>query len=102
MNRGSRFTSLPCSRANTVRSMKRGIAGLATTLLVSGGMGLAALGLGAGTANAGGPYQWCPGQDRRGIGGGLEGVVWDWSVCHTYFVVHTGQGKCFFGYLGRR
>jgi hypothetical protein len=35
-----------------VKSVKLGIAGLATTLLVSGGLGLAALGLGAGAAQA--------------------------------------------------
>lgn len=49
---------------NNVRSMKRGIAGLATTALVSGGVTADSLGLGAGTAQAYtyGPFQWCPGQ----------------------------------------
>lgn len=28
----------------------------------TGGLAAAALGFGAGTANAGGPYPWCPGQ----------------------------------------
>jgi hypothetical protein len=42
MNRISRFTSRPWSRGNDLRSMKLGIAGLATTLL-SGGLGLAGL-----------------------------------------------------------
>jgi hypothetical protein len=40
--------------------MKRLIVGLATSVLVSGGLGLA--GLGAGTAQAyTGPFRWCPG-----------------------------------------
>ena len=41
INRISRSTSLQSTCANTVRSVKLGIAGLATTLLVSGGLGLA-------------------------------------------------------------
>jgi hypothetical protein len=64
MNRTSRLTSLPSSRGNNLRSMKQGIAGLATTLLLFGGLGLAVLGLGAGTAQAAppsSPYTWCPG-----------------------------------------
>ena len=69
--------------------MKRRIPRLATTVLVSGGLGLAALGLGAGIANAGGPYQWCPGQGMPND----DPVVWDMSVCHTWYAVHYGQGN---------
>jgi hypothetical protein len=43
------------------------ISRFATTVLVSGGLGLAGLGLGAGIANAGGAYQWCPGDDMGGL-----------------------------------
>jgi hypothetical protein len=85
MNRISRFASLPRSGRNTVRSMKVGIAGLATTLLLSGGLGLAGLELGAGTAEAAvGPYQWCPGQPLPQN----QQPNWDMGVCHTwYFIV---------------
>jgi hypothetical protein len=39
------------------------ISRMAMTALVSGGLGVASLGLGSGTANAYtyGPFQWCPG-----------------------------------------
>jgi hypothetical protein len=104
MNRSSRSASVPCSRGNIVGFMKRGVAALATTLLVSGGLGLlgwalAGLGLAAGTAHAEpgvalshdpfplvrGPYQWCPGQPLP------EGdVVWDMGVCHTWYWVAYG------------
>jgi hypothetical protein len=84
--------------------MKRVILGLAATVLVSGGLGLAALGPGAGTADAlpNGPYTWCPGQPRNTHmpPGGNPGpappgpsVGWDWSVCHTFWVVSWGQGN---------
>src|SRR6201996_698022 len=78
------------------RAMKPGAARSATTVLVFGGLGLAALGLGAGSANAGGPYQWCPGQDRHGYGGAFNTPGppnWDWNVCHTYYIVPDGQGN---------
>ena len=64
--------------------MKRGIAGLATTLSVSGGLVLA--GSGAGTAQAyGRPY--CPGDPPNWAPGGPPNtsfVHWDWGVCHNY------------------
>jgi hypothetical protein len=102
MNRISRFTSIPSSHPNTVRSMKPAIAGLATTLLVSGGLGLAGLGLAAGTAQAEpglapqfhspvpavkGPYQWCPGDP---LPYNDSNVVWDMGVCHTWYGVDYG------------
>ena len=37
----------------------------AMTVLVSGGLGLAGLGLGAGIGHADGARQWCPGDDLR-------------------------------------
>jgi len=102
MDRLSRFASHPCSRGNNLRAMKPGIAGLATTLLVSFGLGLAGLGLAAGTAQAEpglapqfhapvpavkGPYQWCPGDP---LPYNDDGVVWDMSVCHTWYGVDYG------------
>jgi len=103
MNRISESASLPCSRRNNLRSMKLGIAGLATALLVSGGLGLAGLGLAAGNAQAEpglapqfhgpvpakvrGPYQWCPGQPLPYNDGN---IVWDMGVCHTWYGVDYG------------
>ena len=84
--------------------MKRGVAGLATTVLVSGGLGLA--GLGAGTAQAActpdtggyscgyGPNHWCPGDSVYSDQGGPDnGVNWDMSVCHTWYRVAQGAGN---------
>lgn len=82
------------SRGNTVKAMKIGLARLATTLLVSGG--LAGLGLGAGTALADdryGPHQWCPGQSMEWPSGPWNQVDWDMEVCHTWYVVGIGQGN---------
>ena len=84
MNRMWRFASLPSSRGTNLRSMKRGIVALATTVLVSGGLGLAALGVAAGTAQAQPGFAplatWCPGQSVPGY----PAVVWDMNVCHDY------------------
>jgi hypothetical protein len=70
--------------------MKRGIAGLATTLLVSGGLALA--GLGAGTAHATGrPY--CPSDPPNWAPGGppkTSFVHWNWNVCHNYHYGPSG------------
>jgi hypothetical protein len=61
------------------------IAGLATAALVSGGLGLAGLGLAAGTAQAQPSFvplaTWCPGQPVPGY----PPVVWDMNVCHDYY-----------------
>jgi hypothetical protein len=60
--------------------MKRLTAGLATTTLVSAGMGLAALEL-AGVAHAD-PITWCPGD-----GSTLREAPWpdfDWTRCHHW------------------
>jgi hypothetical protein len=87
--------------------MKRVIVGLATTVLVSGGLGLAGLGLGAGTAQAVcspgaavvngmcyGPNHWCPGQSLYvSQGGPNRDVNWDMSVCHTWYWVADGDGN---------
>ena len=92
---------------NTTHSMKRLVVGLATSVLVSGGLGLAGLGLAAGTAHADpctlkdqracpprGPNQWCPGQSMDPARGGPgTDVVWDVNVCHTWYYVAYGQGN---------
>jgi hypothetical protein len=91
MNRILRVTSIRRARVDaagkSVRTMRRGIARLATTVLVSGGLGLAGLSLGAGTAQADGPFQWCPGQWVP------DDAAWDMGVCHTWFWVDSGQGN---------
>lgn len=74
------------------------ISRITTTVLVSGGLGLASLGLGAGMAHAGGPYTWCPGYEAGGFGGGFNTPAdarpnWDWNACHTYHYVNPGQGN---------
>jgi hypothetical protein len=74
--------------------------------LVTGGMAAAALGLGAGTASAGGPYTWCPGMPMSGTnmdthtGGPGTAANWDWSVCHTWYAVNTGMGNVDMGNVG--
>ena len=85
---------------NTNHKMIRIVAGA----LLSGGVAVAGLGLGAGTAQAipDGPYTWCPGQPKSAYmpPGGVPGpaspgpsVNWDWSVCHTFWGVQWGQGN---------
>jgi|SRR5829696_5979345 len=86
---------------------------VATTVAVSGGLGLAALGLGAGIAqavpggpvpqgswpgcpenNPSGPCRWCPGDPPVQTGNlRVNPVVWDNNVCHTYWYVYHGQGN---------
>jgi hypothetical protein len=83
---------------NTTHTLKRIIAGA----LLSGSIAVAGLGLAAGTAQAEpgiapqfhgpvpavkGPYQWCPGDP---LPYNDDGVVWDMSVCHTWYGVDYG------------
>jgi hypothetical protein len=79
--------------------MKRLIVGLATTALVSGGLGLAPLGPASGTAHAGTgvPHHWCPGDSDSTAP--TPNYNWDWHICHTYYWVKSGQGNV--PYLGR-
>jgi hypothetical protein len=83
---------------------------LAAKALLSGAVALAAFGLATGTAQAhpgfaptshgpvaddgnwGPPHHWCPG-DRPPQTGNQGEVVWDNSVCHTYYVVDPGLGN---------
>jgi hypothetical protein len=103
MNPTSGFKRLPSARGaamgNNPSFMKRLIAGLATTAAVSGGLGLAGLGL-AGTAQADpaadwgyGPHQWCPGQSMQLPQGPGDQYSWGMHVCHTWYRVHYGDGN---------
>lgn len=90
------------------------IVGLATTLAVWGGVGLAGLQLTAGSALAqpslaplyrgpvpadngdwGPPHHWCPGQQPVPTTGNhiTDPIRWDWNVCHTYYYVWPGMGN---------
>ena len=83
--------------------MKRIFVGLAASALVSGGLGVAGLGL-ASTAQACngawgpcgyGPNHWCPGDSLyMDQGGPYQGVEWDMNVCHTWYRVAEGAGQC--------
>jgi hypothetical protein len=80
---------------NATHTLRRGIVALTTAVLVSGGMGLAALGPGVGTAQAiGGPYHWCPGQPMQNpwYPAGRD-LAWDRRICHTWYYVHYHQGN---------
>ena len=80
----------------TIRKMKPLVVGFATSLLVSGGLGLAGLGLAVGTAHAGpvgGPYRWCPGQSMEWPTGPAGQVDLDMNVCHTWWTVGYRQGN---------
>ncbi|MUM32356.1 hypothetical protein FZI93_11310 [Mycobacterium sp. CBMA361] len=72
--------------------------------LLAGGMGIAALGLGAGTATANPIYTWCPGDstDYHASPNGHEAPIglalghyptWNMNVCHDWKVVVPGQGN---------
>lgn len=68
---------------------------IATTVVVSGGIGLIGIGLAAvGTAQTGPSYQggncpggltcttWCPGDP---LIPGSQVITWDWNVCHDWY-----------------
>lgn len=78
-----------------------------TGALVSGAVAVAIVWLATGTAQADpqsqGPFQWCPGQPLPGThAASVAGVnvkipathvVWDNSVCHTYWQTPYGRGN---------
>ena len=80
---------------------------ITTGALVSGAVAMAICGLATGTAQADpqsqGPFQWCPGQPLPGTRAtSVPGVnvkipathvVWDNSVCHTYWQTPYGRGN---------
>ena len=68
-----------------------GLAGLATTLLVSGGSVVSAAS--ARADDRYGPHQWCPGQSMDWPAGPWDEVDWDMSVCHTWYVAGMGHGN---------
>ncbi|GAA2400393.1 hypothetical protein GCM10009856_05920 [Mycolicibacterium llatzerense] len=75
--------------------MKRGVAGLTTAATVFAAVALTGLALGSGTAQAvTGPHRWCPG-DSMWISGNhvTNPVIWDESVCHSYYLVQFGHGN---------
>jgi hypothetical protein len=76
---------------NATRNLKKMIVGV----LLSGGLGVASIGLSASIAQAWpyGPYQWCPGQSLPQTGDPTHPVVWDMTVCHTYWKVGPNQGN---------
>jgi hypothetical protein len=77
------------------------ITGIATATFVAGGLGLAGLGLGAGTAHAEyGPQQWCPGQSMDPPTGPGSLYNWDMSICHTWYRVDGFKGNVPFGLSG--
>ena len=69
------------------------ISRLAATVLVSGGLSLAGLGLAAATAKADGPHRWCPGDPKNMPYVVNDEVDWDWNVCHTWYPTNYGQGN---------
>jgi hypothetical protein len=76
---------------STTHNLKGIIAGA----LLSGGLAVAGLGLGAATAQAGpdGPHRWCPGQTMNLPTGPGPSWTWDMSVCHTFYFVGYAQGN---------
>lgn len=89
--------------------MNRLVVGLATTVLLLGSVA-GVVGAGAAQAHPGpaplnawpgcpddhpeGPCHWCPGDPPVQTGNlRVNPVVWDSTVCHTYWYVRPGQGN---------
>ena len=69
-----------------------------TGALVSGAVAVVILGVTTGTAQADpqsqSPFQWCPGQPLPAVTGyPATHVVWNNSVCHTYWRTIPGRGN---------
>ena|SRR6476661_2454461 len=89
--------------------MRRAFVGLATTVLLWGGVaGVVSTGVaqalpvpspekawpGCPEDNPSGPCHWCPGDPPVQTGNlRTNPVLWDNNVCHTYFYVYFGQGN---------
>jgi hypothetical protein len=89
-------------RGGQLQFVWRPLVGVATALLVSAGLGWAAVGPAAGVAHAG-AFHWCPGDPQpQGViidaGGRTQRVpiypAWDTSVCHDYVISgnHVEEG----------
>ncbi|BBX85841.1 hypothetical protein [Mycolicibacterium aubagnense] len=79
------------------------VKGILAAALLSGAVAAAVI-PGAGTAHARGwpgcpgdpkgPCRWCPGDPPVRTGNMVnDPVIWDTSVCHTYFYVNMGDGN---------
>ena len=78
----------------TTHTLRRGIVGFTTAVLVSGGLGLA----GAAQARPLPPHTWCPGAPMAystydmSSGPGVA-YQWDMNVCHTWYFVQNSAGN---------
>jgi hypothetical protein len=90
-------------RGGQFQFVRRPVAGVASALLVSAGLGLAGLELAAGTAHASGAFHWCPGDPPpQGVFVDPSGhahmapiyPAWDTTVCHDYEISgnHVQEG----------
>lgn len=66
------------------------IAALATAALVSSAIGPSAQ---SARADNQGPYHWCPGESMSFPPGPGRDMVWDMSICHTFYFVDYGKGN---------
>jgi hypothetical protein len=80
-------TTKGLSMNTTTRTLKRTI----TAALLSGGVAVAGLGLGAGTAQADafGNHQWCPGQTLPQAD---APITWDMGICHDWHYQSVRDG----------
>jgi len=67
------------------------------TALLCGGLAAAGVALAGEAAATGpvGPFNWCPGQPLPKVD-----VIWNNSVCHSYYYVNPGQGNVGDGHGG--
>lgn len=70
--------------------MRRLVVGLATTLMVYGGLGSAPA---QAAPQKDGTLQWCPGRNPYLKGMYLMDYAWDTTVCHTCYLVGYNLGN---------
>jgi hypothetical protein len=84
---------------DAARGLRTVIAGTVLSVGLAAGSGLTAATAEAGPgwpgcANEHGPCHWCPGDPPVRTGNMVnDPVIWDSSVCHTYWYVNMGQGN---------